>query len=765
MSEPSHPSKGRPRELTGQVGKYEIKRPIGRGAMGQVFLAHDTILERDVALKVMSPQIGDDPELKARFEREAKAAAKISHPNVVLVFDLGSLEDGSPFIAMEFLDGLDLQKTMRQPPPMTLERKVAVIVQVLAGLAHAHERGIVHRDIKPANIFITRDDAVKIMDFGVAHLTASSMTGDGSVLGTADYMSPEQVQGGKVDGRSDLFSVGCMLFELITGRRPFHSDTLMAVFYKITHERPNFDLVPTGVEYDALLPILKKALARESGERYQSAAAFAVDLRDWLRAHATTASSENVLEALFDLEAPTHPPEPLTQAAGATVVPAEEATPRGTVELGTGRRQPTRPRTGSTQVGPPPVTRFPPKRVRRRNPLPWIALAAVVTATAAGVGYVAWRRPAPAATPPAPRPSETPVEPTAVPTAEATPTTPPPTAAPPPTFQEPQGVAAASLREAEDAFRSSRYDRAVEAAQKALRDDPSNTTAQQILEKALSGQRATARLRTAESFLAGGDLAAAEREVRSARELAPWDQSAVDLGRRVDAAKLEAERRAAEARQQRDARRIAQLIEEGTNALAARQYDAAIAAYHRALRLDPANQAAATGKSNAVAAKAMAETAASQAAAPEPPARGFVASGSVARRSATDSGNVPPGFEASPEVEVRQGTQAAALPGTLTFEVSPTSPKPGDRYSVAAYLLNEGSQPIELDTMIVTTTIDGRKQQGRVAPSASVVAPHQRALVFQVRNEVWKRDTQSWEMEIVVFTSQRETYRNTLTWK
>jgi serine/threonine protein kinase/tetratricopeptide (TPR) repeat protein len=765
MSEPSHPSKGRPRELTGQVGKYEIKRLIGRGAMGQVFQAHDTVLERDVALKVMSPQIGDDPELKARFEREAKAAAKISHPNVVLVFDLGSLDDGSPYIAMELLEGQDLQKTMRQAPPMTLERKVAVIVQVLAGLAHAHERGIVHRDIKPANIFITRDDSVKIMDFGVAHLTASSMTGDGSVLGTADYMSPEQVQGGKVDGRSDLFSVGCMLFELITGRRPFQSDTLMAVFYKITHERPNFDLVPAGVEHDALLPILKKSLARDCDERYRSAAAFAVDLRDWLRAHATTASSENVLEALLDLEAPTHPPQPLTQAAGFTVVPAEEATTEGAAGRGHEGRRPARSRTGTTHIGPPPVTRLPPKRIRRRNPLPWIALAAAVTATVAGLGYVAWRRPAPAVTPPVPGPSPTPVEPTTPPTPEAAPSPPPPTVAPPPTFQEPRGVAAASVREAEDAFRSSRYDRAVEAAQEALREDPSNTGAQEILDKALSGQKAAARLRAAESALAEGDLAAAEREVRSARDLAPWDQSAVDLAQRVDAAKLEAERRTAEARRQRDARRIAQLVEEGTNALAARQYDAAIAAYDRALRLDPGNPAAATGKSNAVAARTMAETAASQAAAPEPPARGFVASGSVARRPAANPGNVPPGFEASPEVEVRQGTQAAALPGTLTFEFSPASPEPGDRYSVAAYLLNEGSQPIELDTMVVTTTIDGRKQQGRVAPSASVVAPHQRALVFQIRNEVWKRDTRSWEMEIVVFTSQRDTYRNTLTWK
>ena len=261
MSEPSDP-KSVPRDLTGRVGKYEITRKIGKGAMGQVYLARDTVLDRDVALKVMAAQIADDPELKQRFEREAKAVAKMHHPNVVTVFDLGTHTDGSPYIAMELLKGLDLQKAVRQPPPMTLERKVAVIVQVLAGLAHAHQQGIVHRDIKPANIFIVSDEmsSVKIMDFGVARLQDSQMTGTGNVVGTADYMSPEQVKGDKVDGRSDLFSVGCLLFELVTGRRPFHSDNLMAIFYKITHEGPNFAIFPQGPEFEALEPIVDDAV-------------------------------------------------------------------------------------------------------------------------------------------------------------------------------------------------------------------------------------------------------------------------------------------------------------------------------------------------------------------------------------------------------------------------------------------------------------------------------------------------------------------------
>src|SRR5512147_1070685 len=137
MPEPTSPEKPVPRELSGRIGKYAIVRPIGKGAMGQVYLAHDTVLERDVAFKVMVAQIADDPELKKRFEREARAVAKMgTHPNVTAVFDMGSLDDGSPYIAMEFLNGLDLQKAMRRPPPLTLERKVEIIYQVLAGLAH-----------------------------------------------------------------------------------------------------------------------------------------------------------------------------------------------------------------------------------------------------------------------------------------------------------------------------------------------------------------------------------------------------------------------------------------------------------------------------------------------------------------------------------------------------------------------------------------------------------------------------------------------------
>ncbi len=262
----------------------------------------------------MIAQIADDPEAKQRFEREAKAVAKMTHPNVVTVFDLGYHTDGSPYIAMEYLKGQDLQKRLRQPPPLPLERKVAIIVQVLAGLAHAHQAGIIHRDIKPANIWIQEDGSAKIMDFGVARDTAGSMTGTGNIIGTADYMSPEQVQGKKVDGRSDLFSVGCMLYELITGaaavpRRVPDGDLLQ----DHRTRRPTSRWCRTAEAYEALVPILRKALARDLADRYAAAYEFAIDLREWLMAHGG-AASHNVLASLVDLEAPTHAPLPDDEA-------------------------------------------------------------------------------------------------------------------------------------------------------------------------------------------------------------------------------------------------------------------------------------------------------------------------------------------------------------------------------------------------------------------------------------------------------------------
>ena len=556
MAEPTDPNKPILKELSGRIGKYDIVRLLGKGAMGQVYVAHDVKLDRDVALKVMAAQIADDPELKTRFEREAKAVAKMQHPNLVTVFDFDYHADGSPYIAMELLKGQDLQKAVRQTPPMSLERKVAIIVQVLAGLAHAHQQNIIHRDIKPANIFINDDGSVKIMDFGVARLSGHTMTADGNIVGTADYMSPEQVQGKPVDPRSDLFSVGCMLFELAAGRRPFHSDNLMAIFYKITHEEANFDLIPQGADYDALMPILKKALSKSSEQRYQTAYEFAVDLREWLKAHATTASTQNVLEALVDLEAPTHPPLAMTEAPGMTF------TTEGGATVDLGRRGPRRGTMPPTRIGgrtvagagatlrpgatrvitAPPIPRVParPQPAAKPSILPWVAMALALVAVGVA-GFIAWKSMQAPATPVAAQAVATPAPP---PTTVATPAPPPVTAAPAPTFEEAGGKAAAQIRSAQAAFKAGNYDRAVAAAQEALREDPQSESAGKVLENAQAGQKALVQLRAAEAALARGDFDAAEGELDAARRFAPWDRGVVDFSTRIAEARARAQREA-----------------------------------------------------------------------------------------------------------------------------------------------------------------------------------------------------------------------------
>jgi len=240
-----------------KLGPYQILAPVGAGGMGAVYRARDTRLGREVAIKVLPARLSDDPVALGRFEREAKAVARMMHPHVVAVFDLGYHTDGSPYIVMELLRGQDLHARLRQEPTLSLADKASIVAQVLDGLGHAHKAGIVHRDIKPANVFLTEDGTARIMDFGIAFWTASGATSR-TVLGTAGYMSPEQVQGERVDGRSDLFSVGTLLCELVTGRRPFDAETPMATFYRIAKGDARID----GTEVTATWKGIAAALPR-----------------------------------------------------------------------------------------------------------------------------------------------------------------------------------------------------------------------------------------------------------------------------------------------------------------------------------------------------------------------------------------------------------------------------------------------------------------------------------------------------------------------
>jgi len=263
-----------------RIGRYLITGRIGRGGMGMVYRGLDPALEREVAIKTLVAEGSFDPESRRRFEVEAKAAARLQHPNIVTVHELGE-DRGILFIAMEMLPGADLDSLLRSGERLPLAEKLDIVAQVCRGLAFAHERGIVHRDIKPSNIRLLDDGTAKIMDFGIAKLGASHhITKTGMMVGTVHYMSPEQVRGKPLDGRSDVFSAGVILYELLAGERPFKGDDVTQILYKIVNEEPATpDLEALGDIAPRLLEILAKALAKDPAARYPGASAFSEELR------------------------------------------------------------------------------------------------------------------------------------------------------------------------------------------------------------------------------------------------------------------------------------------------------------------------------------------------------------------------------------------------------------------------------------------------------------------------------------------------------
>ncbi len=223
-------------------GKFEILAELGQGAMGKVYRAHDPILDRPVALKTVAPALLSGKDTLARFRREARAAARLQHPNIVTIFEVGEVE-GTHYIAMELVEGIDLGESMTPPDRFPLEQKVRMVVDVCRGLHFAHRMGVVHRDVKPANIRLTPDGTVKILDFGIARLrgtdsTDPNLTQAGMVLGTPSYLSPELLQGAKVDHRADMWAVGVILYEIVAGRRPFEAPTITSLIARIVSEPP-----------------------------------------------------------------------------------------------------------------------------------------------------------------------------------------------------------------------------------------------------------------------------------------------------------------------------------------------------------------------------------------------------------------------------------------------------------------------------------------------------------------------------------------------
>jgi serine/threonine-protein kinase len=339
-------------------GRYQVVRKLGAGGMANVYLAEDQELGRRVAIKILNDRHANDEQFVERFRREAKNAAALSHPSIVSIYDRGEAE-GTYYIAMEFLEGRSLKELIVQRGPAPVAVSVEYARQILSALRFAHRHGIVHRDIKPHNVLVDSEGRVKVTDFGIARAGTSEMTEAGSIVGTAQYLSPEQARGTDVDQRSDLYSLGIVLYELLTGTLPFTGDTPVEIAMKhlsTVPEPPSARRPEIPRDLDL---IVTRALAKDPADRYQSADEMEADLDRFARGAAVSPATEE--SATQIMRAPT---QPLATTAATMISP-----PRRTAQL---------------PPPPPPVYYDLEEPIHRRPMWPWVA--ALIFVLAAGIG-------------------------------------------------------------------------------------------------------------------------------------------------------------------------------------------------------------------------------------------------------------------------------------------------------------------------------------------------------------------------------------------
>lgn len=358
--------------IPARLGKYEILRELGQGAMGIVYEGRDPVIDRRVAIKTLKREQlerSEADEVIARFKREAQAAGRLNHPNVVAIYEYGEEADGTAFIAMEFVQGRELKDLFEADERIALPMVGRIMGQLLSALEHAHRNGVTHRDIKPANIILLADNTVKVADFGVARIDSSNLTQTGTVIGTPSYMSPEQFMGQTVDGRSDLFSAGVVLYQLLTGEKPF-TGALTTIMHKVLKEDPTWPSVLNVHVPPRLDAVVRTALAKRPDERFQDAALFRAALDAALSAPAADDAT------MINLD-----------TADATLIsPDSDAT------VATSHAEPPRPPAGTSTATSGTTARttpvLPDAASKRAGPLPLALAAAVVVAIgAAGWAY------------------------------------------------------------------------------------------------------------------------------------------------------------------------------------------------------------------------------------------------------------------------------------------------------------------------------------------------------------------------------------------
>jgi serine/threonine-protein kinase len=451
------------------IGRYQLAERLGQGGMGVVYRAYDPILERVVAVKLIGA-IDSRADLRERFFREARAAGQLSHKNIITIHDLGEHE-GQPFLAMEFLEGQDLQQRMAGQTPMTLARKLELAIDVCEAIEYAHLHGVIHRDIKPANIFITSSGTTKILDFGLARLITSELTNSNMMMGTLNYMAPEQVRGERADHRSDVFSTGVVLYELLGGRKAFVGDSFAATLYKILQEVPeplrniDPDLPPE------IVAIVERALEKTRETRYQHMSEMLHDLTAYRqqlmllnspafghpRADGSRAPSDAPRQSAIGLS-PAEPPAIGNDAPNvphdAPTLLARPATPLPAAASGSGSSP------ASLASGPPTVRQ------------PFLRRAVIASGFVAVVllgAFVMWKF-----TRDSPPPSQTAAaQPISASVAETSDSA----------ARQAAETITRSLSNARELFESGRFDEASRAAGEVLAVDPENTEAKRLMDE------------------------------------------------------------------------------------------------------------------------------------------------------------------------------------------------------------------------------------------------------------------------------------------
>jgi tetratricopeptide (TPR) repeat protein len=749
-----------------RIGKYEVQGELGRGTMGEVYRAFDPVLKRFVALKTMTlPSAGDNSDTFERFQREARAAARLNHPNIVAVYDFDK-EGPLLYMAMELLKGTDLRSAIDDGSLVTLDEKLEVLDGVLAALEYAHQEGVVHRDIKPANIHLGPGRHVKIMDFGLARVETSEMTQEGIVLGTPNYMSPEQALGDRVDARTDLFSVGAVLYELLTGHKPFEADSTPSVLFQVVHKQ-----APPVPRWAPAVPepvceLVNRALQKNREQRFQSAREMRRSLAQARRAAAAGRLASPVPAAVASSTGTPSPsgvsaPRPAKRPASPPPLPDRARAADGTIA-------PTVHRAGV----PPVVARSPSAARSGAASRQGRRLALVLAASGLGLSTLVavaflWARRTPA---PAPAPS--------APAAQV--------------GQLAEALVATQVQLAQRELDDKNYAAAVKQAESALGLSPRNGDATRVLETARERSRELEEaVAAARRFVEEGDTESASQQLARMLELDPRHPAAAELSARLNGVFRAQADAAAESMRQARAQAAgagatsdeaftaatdrglaaARLAAQGEFADATRAYLEARDGFARAFRAarssrppvaKPVPAVAAEGPREAQArteptadptraTRAMATPephAATRAPAESAPAtRGFSVERTVVSASPA---NGPSGFDSN-DLTARRPAEFA---GRLLFQVVPPLPHAGDPFVVRLRLVNEGRRAVRVRQLETAVLADGRRTPVSSKILLSDVEPQREGIVAEYSG-VW-HEVASWAFEAVVITDRGE---------